>query len=223
MEALQTAHALAARLPTRIATHLRPCRGEPANSERSRSALLGRRQLGGERTTSDLPGTRADGVARLATLTQRSQVANDALKLWVSQRRWHPNWLNDGPHRDVTRRRRSQLASLARNARLLLPLDSLFVPAERVLLLDRAPIKRLHRGAARARPLCLDAGDFPANEHALAGDDPVVAQLAPSARNRLRMIAAAVGAPEHLAKPYVLLPASATEARNVTADERGQP
>jgi len=66
---------------------------------------------------------------------------------------------------------------------LLLSLDSSLVTAEWILLLDRAPVEGFHRGAAGAPKLGLEAGDLSADEYAVAGDDPRVAQLAPNSRN----------------------------------------
>lgn len=109
-----------ARAPCALAYTVRdtpsPVQGEAGELEAVAERATRAGALGRERTTRDLPGMGARRLALLATLTQRSQVADDALKPWVGQGRWHPSWLNDGPRRDVTRGRRSQLAA-SRDAR----------------------------------------------------------------------------------------------------------
>jgi len=126
-----------------------------------------------------LPGTGTSDVALLAKLTQRSRFADDASEVSVEQRRRYSHWLYDGSCGRLAWGWCSQLARLARDARLLLALDAQLAAAVRILLFDRAPIEGFHGRAARARPFCLKTGDLAPNEHSFAFYDLCVAELAP--------------------------------------------
>jgi len=54
------------------------------------------RQLEGRRTENSVDSN-GGHVARVAQTARTYPGHGEASPLWVGQRRWHPNWLNDGP------------------------------------------------------------------------------------------------------------------------------